>query len=340
MSRKSLLLTLMLLLCSIPAMAVELTEAKLGDSLIRIAKPDNWTGNVLILAHGYRPAEADISVNFALEGHFYKTMLDRGWLIGATSYRRNGFILDDAVEDIELLRQEIARRYQNTGLTLVSGNSMGGGIVTKIAESGNHNYDGALALGAYLGRNNSTYQAKIPLLFVSNRSELEGPADYVAKSAKAPVIPALWSIDRDGHVNISHAEWLVALDGLLAYIHTGNIENGKDNTIRSLVKSKAAFTADGALTKVASINPSFGNLQTEFTSADLDALDIKRGNYFWVSFNDKTFKVLYGTTYSDVPTGDWIAFVSAEGTLRIARNYDNANKTLGCKEGDTIMITR
>ena len=340
MNTKRLLIALALLLWSFPTLAVELHESKLGDSLIRIARPDNWTGDVLLLAHGYRPAEADMSAQFSLQGHFYKSMLERGWLIAATSYRRNGFILDDAVEDIELLRQEIKRRYQNKGLTLVSGNSMGGGIVTLIAESGNDNYDGALALGAYLARNPSAYQPKIPLLFVSNRSELEGPTEYVAKSSKAPIVPAVWSIDRDGHVNIGHEEWLVAIDGLVQFIRTGEIERGKDNTIRSAVKSKAAFTADGALTRVTSVNASFGNLETEFTSADLDAVDIKRGSSFWISFNENTFNVLYGTTYSDVPHGDWIAFITAEGTLRIARNYDSAAKTLDCKVDDIIMITR
>ena len=162
----------------------------------------------------------------------------------------------------------------------------------------------------------------------------------MTKSSKAPVVPAVWSIDRDGHVNIGHEEWLVAIDGLLQFIRTGEIENGKDNTIKSAVKSKAAFTADGALTNVTSINASFGNLETEFTNEDLDALDIKRRSSFWVTFNEKTFKVFYGTTYSDVPQGDWVAFITAEATLRIARNYDSAAQALGCKVGDTIMITR
>jgi pimeloyl-ACP methyl ester carboxylesterase len=340
MNRRHLLIPLVLLLFNIPVLAVELHEDKLGDSLIRIARPDNWTGDVLLLAHGYRPTEADMSAYFSLDGHFYKSMLERGWLVAATSYRRNGFILDDAVEDVEFLRQEVERRYQPKGLTLVSGNSMGGGVATMIAESGNANYDGALALGAYLAGNSPTYQAKIPLLFVSNRSELGGPTEYVSKSSRAPIVPAVWSIDRDGHVNIGHEEWLVAIDGLLEFIRTGEIENGKDNTIKSLVTSKAAFTADGALTKVTGINSSFGNLETEFTSEDLDAIDVKRGDSFWVSCNEKTYKVFYGTTYSDVPQGDWVAFITAEATLRIARNYDSAAQTLGCKVGDNIMITR
>jgi hypothetical protein len=340
MNKKFLLIALVLLTGAYAAQAVEVHEGKLGDSLIRIAKPDRWTGDVLLLAHGYRPAEAALSANFSLDGHFYKSMLERGWLIAATSYRRNGFILKDAVEDIELLRQEVVRRYPGAGLTLVSGNSMGGGIVTMIAESGNTHYDGALALGAYLARNSPTYQAKIPLLFVSNRSELEGPAEYVANSFGAPVVPAVWSIDRDGHVNVGHEEWLVAVDGLLEFIRTGKIESGKDNTIRSAVKSKAAFTDDGALTKVRAISSSYGNLDTEFTSEDLDAINVKRGDSFWLSFNDKTFKVFYGTTYSDVPQGAWVAFITAEATLRIARNYDSAATTLGCQVGDTLMITR
>lgn len=340
MIRKQLFILMLSLFWQLSALAVEVLDEKLGDALIRIAKPAEWNGNVLLLAHGYRPVEAAMSADFSLQGHFYKTMLERGWLVAATSYRRNGFLLKEASEDIEQLRQEIRFRFGGEGLTLLSGNSMGGGIVTYMAENSSADYDGALALGAYLDQNPSRFKPQIPLLFLTNRSELDGPKNYVARAAKSKTPPALWTIDRDGHVNIGHEEWLVGIDGLLAFIDSGNIETGKDITIKSLIKSKAAFTADGALTKVTTINASYGNIETEFTSEDLDALNIKTGDNFWLSLAEKTYKVKLGTTYSDVSRGQWVAFINAEGTLRIARNYDNAAETLGCKIGDNIMITR
>ena len=57
-----------------------------------------------------------------------------------------------------------------------------------------------------------------------------------------------------------------------------------------------------------------------------------------MGFADKSFSVYLASTYSDVPEGDWVAFMTAEGYLKIARNGANANQTLGCKKGDTISI--
>ena len=45
-----------------------------------------------------------------------------------------------------------------------------------------------------------------------------------------------------------------------------------------------------------------------------------------------------GTTYSDVPRGGWVALLNRDGTLRIARNLENAGETLGAKAGDRLFI--
>jgi len=67
-------------------------------------------------------------------------------------------------------------------------------------------------------------------------------------------------------------------------------------------------------------------------------LGIKKGDNFKVSFSDKTVTALFGTTYSDVSSGEWIAFIESQGFLKIARNWEDAKGTLGCKEGDELCI--
>ena len=74
--------------------------------------------------------------------------------------------------------------------------------------------------------------------------------------------------------------------------------------------------------------------------ADFQKLNIKKGDRFTVQFGDKKARVLLGTTFGDVPKGEWIAFFKEDGLLKIARNFDIAVKILGCKEGDMVFITR
>ena len=49
-------------------------------------------------------------------------------------------------------------------------------------------------------------------------------------------------------------------------------------------------------------------------------------------------KVHYGTTFSDVPVGEWISFPTAEGDTIVAINYGNASEHLGAAIGDPVRI--
>ena len=170
-------------------------------------------------------------------------------------------------------------------------------------------------------------------------SEVTGPREYVQKAGKASVLPALWYVARDGHVNVTHAEHEAAIRALIRYIETGRIKHSKDATIHPAVReSSAKFKDGGAYGKVTKIHPSYGNLNPEFIEADLKTLRLAPNSHFQVKFREKSFKVFLGTTYSDVPRGEWVAFLTAEGNLKIARNFANAAKALGCQSGDMIFI--
>lgn len=89
---------------------------------------------------------------------------------------------------------------------------------------------------------------------------------------------------------------------------------------------------------VDAVSLDFGNIETSVGADALETLGLSRGDSFGVEFGDRKFEVYLGETYSDVPQGDWIAFIAETGKLRIARNYENAAVTLGVKAGDTITL--
>jgi len=334
---------LLVLLCLGTALAfaqddgkkVTIEQGNLGPSKIMIAAPAKWNKHVLIYAHGLRAANTPLSAEFSVTELCNRTLLDEGWLIAETSYRRNGWIVDDAIEDLTQLRQYVIDKYGVPEHIYLAGGSMGGAIVTKMTETCKGQYDGALAVGAALniGAVNYSFHPEMPLLFISNQNELSDPKRYLAGLVNDPMKPALWYLKRDGHCNLNAQEELAALRALFVFRETGKVETDKDATIVLTPKSVARFADGGAYARMTG-----ANINTEFTAADLEKLGITRGKTFQVTFNEKTFTVLLGASYFDVPQGGWVAFVMADGYVKIARNYDSVIAALGCKEKDEIFI--
>lgn len=315
-------------------------EGLIGSCSIKIAVPAKWNGSLLIFAHGLRSENQPLSADFNDKDKFSGRLLSQGWMVASTSYRRNGWIVDDAIQDIADLRVYIESTYGKPKHIYICGASMGGMIVTKIAEMEKAGYDGVLAIGAALvldapdPKEKINFNPRIPVIFLTNRSEVDGPKDYAKKSVGASVIPVLWHVERDGHCNVTAEESYAAFKALVKYRDTGKIIRSKDGTIVPPPPPSRAVFKDGK----AFARMTGANIDTEFVAADLKQLGIEKGSYLIVRFGEKNAKVLFGTTYGDVPVGEWICFVKAEGFLRIARNYDNAIAFLGCKAGDTISI--
>lgn len=317
---------------------IKIDQGTLGASKIMIAVPEKWNRNVLILVHGLRPENTPLTADFDVDALPYRQMLKDGWMVASTSFRRNGFIVDDAILDVDDLHNYIVKTYGQPKQVFLFGGSMGGIIITTMAETHGQEYDGAVAVGAALGVLGpiDKFDPKMPVLYLTNQSETTGPRSYVDKAASATVKPAFWLVKRDGHCNTTGEEELAALRALIAYKNTGKIAFDRDGTIiPKPPASVARFEDNRAFARV----KKRGNILTEFVAADLERLGIKKGDMFRVSFGDKTVTVLLGTTYSDVPKGEWIAFVQAEGLLKIARNWEDAAGTLGCKEGDELCIS-
>jgi hypothetical protein len=123
----------------------------------RIVVPPVWNGTLLVYAHGYRdkadhPGETDNrNADIAPNAGLIAPLLQQGYALAGTSYRDNGWAVEEGVQDLKDLtvyfRDNIARPKR----TVVWATSMGTVIAFKSMEHFNGIYDGALcacAVGA------------------------------------------------------------------------------------------------------------------------------------------------------------------------------------------------
>jgi len=317
-----------------------------------ILLPETHNGRVLLLAHGYWPESMPSGLSGDWSDGLAGSLVEDGWIVATTSYRRNGWVMEDAATDLENLYELVASAtHGDPGTVYLMGDSMGGGIVTLLAENPGGRFDGALAMGAYLFGPIGAAEAEstelgahfsklpeIPILYLTNRSELEGPASYVAAAAEAPVSPVLWKVERGGHVNLNNAEQSAALAALVDWVESGVAAPSKDGTIVMKPESTAEISDGSARGVVSRRVPVYGNFITSFVRDDAKALGIKLGERFELTVAGETVSVLMGESYSDVEVGDWVGFWEAGGQLLICRNYKNAVKTLGVEPGTEVVI--
>lgn len=317
-------------------------EGHIGPCLTQIAVPAKWNGNLLIIAHGKRAEDQPLSAKFTATDLFPGKLIQEGWLVACSSYRRNGWIVGDAIDDLHALIAHVKDQYGKPKHIYIVGSSMGGMIAIRMAESSKEKYDGILAIGAAISwtgsdpRESLDFSPESPILFLSNENELDGPRNYLAHVMNCPVSPALWHVRRDGHCNVTGEESLSAFRALIQYHDTGRIAKDKDATIVPKTPRSVAVYKDGKA--FAKVSKTGYNFDTEFVAADLAKMGITKGSYFTVRHGDKNAKVFFGVSYSDVSQGQWVAFLTAEGYLKIARNYADASSTLGCEQNDIISI--
>lgn len=330
-----------------PPADVEVVKGEIKGAKFMIAMPRQWNKRLLMIAHGYRPISVPLFADFPLGKQVYSRLLADGWMITCTSYRRNGLVFKEAVEDILDLRHYIEKKYGKPNQTLLQGISMGAVIGTLIAENHSKHFAGILGMAFPLIEEGKyytfMYKPKIPILFFSNRDELAAPRSYAGKvkPGNKSIPPVIWRVSRDGHVNISDTEEDAALRALITLVETGKIEKNKDLTLPTpILESRARFKDGGAHAAIKYIHPVYGNMTIYIIEKDLKKLGIQNRTSFKLIFKDKQVKVFWGNSYGDVPRGKWIAFLTANGPLEIARNFEDAAGTLGCKIGDTVFIEK
>jgi len=113
--------------------------------------PENWNGDLLIYAHGYRGEMPDLTVSLAPEFGF---LVEQGYAWAASSYRRNSYDADIGVQDtynLTIMMQELLSERGELDKTYITGWSMGGHITVAAIEQYPSLYQGALPMCGALG---------------------------------------------------------------------------------------------------------------------------------------------------------------------------------------------
>jgi pimeloyl-ACP methyl ester carboxylesterase len=356
------LVILILTAASALAAAPVIETGEIAGAKFTIARPAEWNRRVLLHAHGLRSADRPLVADLFPEHLAYRTLLAEGWLVATTSFRRNGLIVADAIADLDALRAHIAQKFGEPARIVVEGESMGGLIATLLAERrpiGAPRYHGAIAIGAALDVREPgaaielTHRPQIPLLFLTNQSELAGPQRYVTADATDPTAPraVLFRVSRDGHVNVNQRERLAALRALDAWIERGAAALPRpadgaaffDATVPPEPQpSQVTPHADGGGfdARVIEVSAIYGNVFLNAQPGDFAALGINRLTHFLLTCHGQTFRVLHGRDFSSVKRGEWVAFPNADGFTWLARNYADAAATAKLNPGDTVSVRR
>lgn len=86
------------------------------------------------------------------------------------------------------------------------------------------------------------------------------------------------------------------------------------------------------------ISEEYLNVNTDLSEERLASAGITVGTRFTATYRGDDVQALLGTSYSDVPRGDWIAQIQEDGTMQLAISFGHAAMELGCDVGDTLWV--
>lgn len=325
--------------------AQEITTGEINGAKYMIAAPDEWQGKLVMIAHGYRAEDQPLKADIEIDKRFAKPLLDKGWAIASTSYRRNGWIIEDAILDLKSLRDQVVSTKGEVKRCILVGSSMGGLVGTLAAEGAIDDLQGVVAIGAFLGNRETgayyetlSWKPKVPVLFLTNETELDHPRHYREKAGTEKT--ALWEVKRPGHCNVSAIERYNAVIAVDGWIDGTVPEKDKDGTVRPPARESTADKVDGGLAgKITFVSGSFGNLSSNLVSADLDTLGLKIGSKVIVKSGAAQLEATVALYHTDVEEGKAAVYVTPDGWVAIVINSGNAADALQLKNGDRVTIS-
>lgn len=118
------------------------TTGEIDGAEFLIDIPKNWTGGLLMYAHGYVLEAQTPNFNEAMVrvGH------ELGYAVAQSKYSRQGWAAEQGVLETEALRQHFVATYGETKPTVIAGHSQGGAITYYTIEHFAEVYDGALSM--------------------------------------------------------------------------------------------------------------------------------------------------------------------------------------------------
>lgn len=116
-------------------------------ALYRLCFPANWNGDLVLYAHGYVAPQNKLALPDDVIGgqSISGTVTGLGYAFGTTSYRANGLVAPDAVDDLLEIVDTVEHRYRpDPARTTLVGFSEGGLVATLAMERHPDRFDGAL----------------------------------------------------------------------------------------------------------------------------------------------------------------------------------------------------
>jgi len=122
----------------------------IGKAAYRIEVPEDWNGDLVLWAHGFRGFGGELTVSnppSALRG----AIIESGAAWAASSYSENGYAPGIGVDDTLALKRYFEEEYGSARRVYIGGVSMGGHVVALALEYYPEEFDGALSLCGTLG---------------------------------------------------------------------------------------------------------------------------------------------------------------------------------------------
>lgn len=144
-------------------------EGKIGPgSVYQIYVPENWNGDLVLYAHGFKDVAEPIAPPTADDWPLLREgMLELGYAIAYSSFSENGLAIKDGIQRTHQLRGVFANKFGEPELTYVVGHSLGGAIAVALAEKHPQHYAGALPMCGMIGGSQAQidFVANVRVLF-------------------------------------------------------------------------------------------------------------------------------------------------------------------------------
>jgi pimeloyl-ACP methyl ester carboxylesterase len=164
----------------------------------QIEVPDNWNGDLVLYAHGFRGTGLELTVSMPrIRAH----LVANGYAWAATSYSKNGYDVRQGVKDTHALGERFNGLVGHPVRTYLTGHSMGGHITGVAIEQYPQAYAGAMPMCGVMG-DNELFDYFLDFNLVAQAlagvpAQFPFPADYQTavvpgvKAALGPVYPAV-----------------------------------------------------------------------------------------------------------------------------------------------------
>jgi len=121
-----------------------------GGAGYRIEVPENWNGDLVLYAHGFRPGGLELIVD---NPPIRRYLVEHGFAWAASSYATNGYDVTQGVKDTHDLGTLFNGLVANPNRVYFTGTSMGGHITGVAIEQYPNAYVGAMPMCGVMGDN-------------------------------------------------------------------------------------------------------------------------------------------------------------------------------------------